>query len=195
MKRPELIDLTLKITGIIMVIQLVNSVIQLIFTIPQITFIWQGPDDGQFSYVIALFGIYVLGPLIYAVVIYQLTSKSDKWARRILRPHQMEEEINLKIEPQVMLNVSILIASIFLLFWNIPTLLMAFGQFIASNTPRHMDYMPVDFDKNGLIEPILNIAVALILFTWSSPISHYLANRIVKATPSEEQEQPKIDDI
>ncbi|HNA59273.1 MAG TPA: hypothetical protein PLJ43_14175, partial [Chitinophagales bacterium] len=69
------------------------------------------------------------------------------------------------------------------------------GQFIASNTPRHMDYMPVDFDKNGLIEPILNIAVALILFTWSSPISHYLANRIVKATPSEEQEQPKIDDI
>lgn len=195
MKRPELIDLTLKITGIIMVIQLVNSVIQLIFTIPQITFIWQGPDDGQFSYVIALFGIYVLGPLIYAVVIYQLTFKSDKWARRILRPHQMEEEINLKIEPQVMLNVSILIASIFLLFWNIPTLLMASGQFIASNTPRHMDYMPVDFDKNGLIEPILNIAVALILFTWSSPISHYLANRIVKATPSEEQEQPKIDDI
>jgi hypothetical protein len=195
MKRSTLIDLTLKIVGIFQVIPFLSVLFQLIAIIPGLGFYFDSSNSSQLGVgitwlILPLIGTLV-GPVIYILVIYQLIFRSQYWTRRILKHEAIEEDIRIKIDPPIVLQLALITSAILLFFWNIPELISVSREWFISKAGNDNNYLPISFDSASWLEPVIKIIVSLVAFTWSYPISKWLAIRI----PGPEETLPTEENI
>lgn len=195
MKRSTLIDLTLKIVGILQVIPLLNIIFRVIAFIPGLGMFLNSSSYSQISgfgitgIILTLLGT-LIGPVIYIIVIQQLIFRSQYWTRKILKHEEYDEDIHIKIEPSVLLQLALITSALLLFFWNMPEVVSLSQQWFISKAVNSRDFIPNSFDASTMLEPTIKIITALITFTWSYPISKWLAKRIPGPEQTSATEDP-----